>query len=103
MNLIYLWEKAMYYSSVAYGEYAKIGQFVRDALLIVTALAVRGYKPRKWQIVGCFVGIVLLSVILGIILVKLKVPQYNNTLGNAQNPQIQQILTTQQQILNKLK
>ena len=103
MPIVFFYERALYYSSLAYGEYGKIGQFVRDALLIVTALAVRGYKPRKWQIVIAFIGVLVLSVIVGIVLVKLQVPQYNSTLSNSYNPQIQEILQNQQLILEKLK
>ncbi len=101
-NIIFLYEKAMYYVSVTYGEYNKIGQFFRDTALIITLLAVRGYKPKKWQIATFFFGIIIISIVSGIILVNLKIPQYSNSLGNQQNPQMVQILQQQQEILNKL-
>ncbi len=102
-QLIFIYEKSLFYSGIAYSEYSKIGQYVRDTLLLVTALAVRGIKPTKWQIGIFFIGIILISIGVGIVLVNLKVPQYNNTLNNQQNLQMQTILNNQQLILEKLK
>lgn len=100
--MIYLYEHLMFYSSVAMGEYSKVGGIINLTLLLITALGVREYKPTKWMIGMFVIGAFVLSVVIGITLVNLHVPQIANSLGNQQNLQIEQILQTQQQILTKL-
>src|ERR1051326_5191444 len=99
-TLILFWEHAMYYTSLSYGEYGKIAQFFRDPLILVTALAVRGYKPRKWQIGMGVLIMILLSIFGGMLLLHLNIPQYNASLGNANNPQMVEILNNQKLILD---
>lgn len=103
IKMIYLYEKLMYYASISYGFYAQIGQFARDGLLIVTALAVRGYRPTKWIIGIFFLSLLLIAIIGGYILVKLGIPKISNTISNEQNLQMTQILNQQQEILDKMK
>lgn len=92
MNFIYIYEKLIYFSSISIGEYNKLASFIRDPLILIAALGTRGIKPTKWQI-GTFIIVgAIFSVILGYVLVKLQVPQTNNSISNQYNPQLQEIL-----------
>lgn len=101
--LLTIYEWGMLYSSVAYGEFAKVARFGTEALLLIAVLGQRGYKPTKWQIIIAYFVVMIISVLAGVAITKLQVPQINNTLSNSQNPQFLQILQSQQEILKKLK
>jgi hypothetical protein len=95
--MVYIYEKLLYFSSVSIGEYNKIASFIRDPLILIAALGTRGIKPTKWQIGSFIIAGAIFSIILGYVLIKLQVPQTNNTISNQYNPQIQQLLYEAQQ------
>lgn len=91
-----------FWAAQADGEYAKIGRFLTPTFTLLTFLRVSGVVIRFWEICLAYLIIYTLAVVIGWWLVKLGVVSYNTRLGNDQNPQIQQILKQQEEILNKI-
>ena len=98
-KLFFSYQKAFFYVNVFKGEYAKIGSFIPETLMIMTFLTVRGVEVKTWYIPVFYIGIVIISGLIGKFLVLIGVSRYNNKLSNKQNEELMEIL----EILRKQK
>src|SRR5579872_4673981 len=92
----------MWYAGVADGEYGKAGRFISPSLSILTLLRVSGTIVRFWQVCVAYLLIMFLAAVSGLILVKMGIVAFNNTLGNNENMEIKEILRMQEEISKKL-
>lgn len=90
----YSYQKCFFYVNTAKGEYAKIGSFIPETLMILTYLKLNGVSVKVWQIPLFYLGLILIAGVGGWILAeRIGVQRLNNTIGNEHNEQITEILT----------
>ena len=92
-KIFFIYQNLMWYAGQARGEYAKLGSFIPETLMIITYFTVRGIDIKIWHIPLAYLAIMMLAVVIGKFLVVIGVAKYNATLGNTHNPELQKILT----------
>ena len=86
------YNKAMFYQNFAKGQIFQPLGLVNETLWILTYLAVLGIKPTPKWIVITYLSVLGFLILLGKFLVWLGWMRYIQKLGNAENPEIREIV-----------
>ena len=101
-SLINKYQDYFWYSGQAINEARRPLQLWNEALLLVTFLAVKGYDLSFLEVAIAYVGIMISTVVVGMILTRLGIISYITELGNRQNPQLLNILETVKRLEQKI-
>ena len=99
----YFYQRLLWYVGFTAIEAKKPLVFINEALLLFTFLAVQGVKASLATIGVLYVVVMIGAAIVGKLIVYLGVVEYNNRLGNSQNPEIKEILERVKAIEEKLQ
>jgi hypothetical protein len=101
-KIFFSYQKVCWYVNLAKGEYAKVGSFIPETLMVMTYLTVQGVKIESWYIPIFYLLIMGVAAIIGVFLAKIGVAKYNTTLGNAHNEELTRILSLTEKIAKHL-
>ena len=86
------YQPIVYAISVARAEYDKVGSFITPTLIILTPLKLFFPKIPWWILPIALLGATLTAYWFGEYLIKMGVPKKAAQLGNAQNPELMEII-----------
>ena len=100
-KLLYKYQKFFWYVSVAKTELLKPLGFWNETLLLLTFFAVMGIRLGIMDIIIMYIGVLMVSAILGIVFVKLGIVSLITSFGNGENPELKSIKEKVDEILKK--
>ena len=101
-TLFLFYQRGMWYTNQAKGEYAKIGSFIPETLMIMTYLTVKGIEVKGWYVPLAYLLLMVIAAGLGKFFVLIGVTRYNNSLSNDHNAEIMGIREDIGKIKDKL-
>lgn len=99
-KVFFIYQKLMWYVGQSNAEIRKPLIFLNEILLIITFLAVKGYKIEILSVILLYILILGLAVLIGKFLTWVGVVAYNARLVNKQNPELLEILEKLKEIEN---
>lgn len=102
--VLYFYQRMFWYIQNAKNELLKPLGFYNETLLILTFLSVRfDFNPGVQSIILAYLAALALLSVIGKIVVKVGVVDYNNTINNRQNPELMAILKSINEIKAEIK
>lgn len=103
-GLMYLYQRAFFYTLLAKNELLKPLGFWNETVLILTFLSVRfNFNPALTTILLTYLIFLALMSVAGKILVITGVPKYNTSINNRENPELLEVLERLKRVENLLQ
>lgn len=91
-GLLFLYQRAMFYSGVALAEIGKPLQLRNEAVYVVLLAAAYGFKIPIFTMAVAYIILFIILIIVGKIIIKIGMMRYNTTLGNYQNIELMSVV-----------